>query len=304
MNSSVRSLRVNGAPPLAASRVVPVPTQQSLPAASMSLMLVTPEQAKAWLEAANIDNRRLRENTWMKYACDMLDGKWIPTTDAIGFDRNGRLVNGQHRLRACVESGAAFRTLVAFGLDPASFHVTDGGQGRTTADAVRNLPNANYVSAIAKLAWIHEKHGIDKLNNSRVHPTRAQEVEFIRSNEARLVEAAHRTVGPLVRRLVAPRIWGFCWYAFSADNAELTERFMSELKVGANISTDSSVYWLRERLQSNANGKSKLQALDVIALFFKAWIAYRDGKRVRCLRWRTDGPNPEAFPQLRRQAVR
>jgi len=35
-----------------------------------------------------------------------------------------------------------------------------------------------------------------------------------------------------------------------------------------------------------------------VALFFKAWLAYRQGRPIRRLFWKTDGPSPEKFPRL------
>ena len=63
----------------------------------------------------------------------------------------------------------------------------------------------------------------------------------------------------------------------------------------ADIAVDNL---LRERLRTNSAGKAKLPLLEIVALFFKAWIAYQNGKQVKCLRWNNGGANPEKFPEI------
>jgi len=55
----------------------------------------------------------------------------------------------------------------------------------------------------------------------------------------------------------------------------------------------------------NRASKKKMQVLEILAIFFKAWIAYRDSKPLELLRW-APGAN-ESFPDIsmeRRNAVR
>jgi hypothetical protein len=43
----------------------------------------------------------------------------------------------------------------------------------------------------------------------------------------------------------------------------------------------------------------KLQTLSIVALFFRAWLYYRDDRPMRALvAWRTDSPLPETFPDI------
>jgi len=41
-----------------------------------------------------------------------------------------------------------------------------------------------------------------------------------------------------------------------------------------------------------------LPQLDIVALFFKAWLFYREKRSLRRLFWKTDGPTPEKFPEI------
>jgi len=95
--------------------------------------LVTPHKASDWLEK-NRRNRPKREGQIDRYIDQMKEGNWMVSPDAIAFDENGRLINGQHRLTAIVRAGQAQRQLVARGLDPDARLISDVGAKRTASD--------------------------------------------------------------------------------------------------------------------------------------------------------------------------
>ncbi len=97
---------------------------------------ITPEMAQGWLENHNGKNRKLRQkSTWQRYINDMVNGDWLLTGESIIFDEDGTLVNGQHRLHACVAANRNFDSVVVYGVDPTvAFLAIDQGIGRTSDD--------------------------------------------------------------------------------------------------------------------------------------------------------------------------
>ena len=73
---------------------------------------ITPELAKKYL-ANNKINRGLNKNSVAKYATSMQEGRWKLNGEPIQFNCDGTLINGQHRLQACVRADTSFDTLVA-----------------------------------------------------------------------------------------------------------------------------------------------------------------------------------------------
>lgn len=65
---------------------------------------IEPHLAESWL-TKNVKNRNLTDRIAKKYARDMASGKWKTTGDPIRFDVDGNLIDGQHRLQACVLAG-------------------------------------------------------------------------------------------------------------------------------------------------------------------------------------------------------
>jgi hypothetical protein len=84
------------------------------------VMNVSPQQASIWLQS-NQHNRPINEATVAFYAKEMLAGKWRLMGQAIIFSKSGKLLNGQHRLMACVRSGKIIPASVVFDMDEQTF---------------------------------------------------------------------------------------------------------------------------------------------------------------------------------------
>lgn len=112
---------------------------------------ITPQMAQVYL-THNTDNRNVRSYTVDFYARQMKQGDWQLNGDSIRFAKNGRLIDGQHRLKACIEAGVPFTTLVVRGLDGESQITMDKPVVRTSADTFKfsEIPNAAALSSIIK----------------------------------------------------------------------------------------------------------------------------------------------------------
>ena len=84
---------------------------------SVEVEIISPEQAQAYL-TNNAKHRKVKQKKVDEYMKEMRDGKWRLNGKVLIFDRNGRLLNGQHRLHAVVQSGVSLTTLVVRGVDP------------------------------------------------------------------------------------------------------------------------------------------------------------------------------------------
>ena len=115
----------------AAAGAQPLPQFQGPQAGN--IVHVTPEMAEKFLER-NTRNRKLRQSVVNKYAADMRAGRWMVGPDAIAFDVNGAIINGQHRLWAVFESGMTVPMVVMTGLEPGVVAVLDDHLKRNMAD--------------------------------------------------------------------------------------------------------------------------------------------------------------------------
>lgn len=131
---------------------------------------ITPKRA-AELLVGNTDNRKLDKNKVKQWAAEMTAGRWRLTSQTIAIATSGRVVDGQHRLHACVESGVTIETAMAYDADESTFGIVDVGKTRTGTDiwglAGMSAPN---VAAIAKVVYLYfeQSETVDWQNIGRV----------------------------------------------------------------------------------------------------------------------------------------
>ena len=86
----------------------------------------TPQIAVELLKL-NTHNRKVRNETIIRYTREINNDAWVVTSQGIGIDVNGVLVDGQHRLISIRESGATVAILVVWGLPTKAQAKTDRG---------------------------------------------------------------------------------------------------------------------------------------------------------------------------------
>ena len=79
---------------------------------TVEVEIISPEDAAAYLKN-NAHHRKVKQKKIDSYVKDLEDGVWRLNGKTITFDANGRLLGGQHRLHAVVQSGKSLTTLVA-----------------------------------------------------------------------------------------------------------------------------------------------------------------------------------------------
>lgn len=96
------------------------------------------------------DNYRSpKTNIVNMYAKDMEEGKWMFCGDCIRFDKNGKLIDGQHRLRAIIKSKKPQKFVVIEGLEVNSALVMDIGHKRSIEDYLKKQADAYEKGATA-----------------------------------------------------------------------------------------------------------------------------------------------------------
>jgi hypothetical protein len=120
---------------------------------------ITPEIASSYLDT-NAENRKASRRFVEMFTADMKSGQWQITGDAIKFDKSRRLIDGQHRLMACVAAEKPFKTFVVYGLDRSVRNVVDTGKARTGGDllAMQGIKNANNIATALRFL-VNEKRG-------------------------------------------------------------------------------------------------------------------------------------------------
>lgn len=96
---------------------------------------ITPETA-ADLLGRNIQNRPVSQKRVRQYMNDMISGRWEENGEAIKITADGRLADGQHRLKAVIQANRAMRLLVVRGLGSDAIPTLDTGKTRSAGDVL------------------------------------------------------------------------------------------------------------------------------------------------------------------------
>jgi hypothetical protein len=95
--------------------------------------IVTPELAYLYLEGNSV-NRNVRPATLKKYINMLKRDEWQYTHQGIAISKTNRLLDGQHRLWAIIETGIPAKMLVFRNCDDNTFNVLDYGATRSISD--------------------------------------------------------------------------------------------------------------------------------------------------------------------------
>lgn len=252
---------------------------------------ITPQIAEALLKQ-NIGNRSINVDHVARLAKAIDSDNFELNGDTIRIDENGGLIDGQHRLSACVKANKPFQTLVVRGLPRKTFLTIDQGKIRSHGDtlSVLNVKNGKDIGAALKIV---ERYFTSRLPVGKVNFTN-QEIVALLEKYPDIVDA---TSGVLHTKGLLSRSTAIaCKYLFRKKDEQLADRFFESIISGQDLQEGSPVYILRERLMRNAMGKAKLGQEYIVALTIKAWNSLRSGKEIKTLRFRENGDFQESFP--------
>lgn len=266
-------------------------------------MQVTPELAEEWL-ARNMRNRIPSQNKQEQYAKDATSGRWILTGQAIQFDRDGVLIDGQNRLQMITNTGVTIPLMVVWNLDPEAKYVIDSGKARTAADgaAMDGIPKYTAVATIARHAINWDEN--DLWNNRR--PSNERIRKWLLDHDAKapdsLVQVAVTRAGwmrKLGKGYGGLGAWGFIYMRLAKVDAADAVRFFEVVSdpIGGPDKTDARVA-LSLRIAKDTPWPSSYY-IDLLGLVFSAWNAYRQGlPRQKLTSPKGEGWKPSNLPEL------
>lgn len=268
------------------------------PRAEYSEEVITPAIAAKYLEA-NRSNRPTSRGIIADYVSAMLAGEWLFNGEAIKFDRDGKLVDGQHRLHAVVKAQKPIAFLVIRGLDPEVFKTIDTGKKRSGGDvfAIKGVKDPNNVAAAMRL--LHRTLANEFALKKRISNTVLDELRQRHPRLVALAEEAVRT--PYSTTLLAPSSLMFAFYMAVSVNEKRARQFFRALS-GRREPNDPLIpqaVRLRERLTSTMDELVKPSPRIRLAWVIEAWNRTLEGKPAeRFSRILTELPSWDPLPEF------
>lgn len=184
---------------------------------------ITPERAKVFLASNFARNRPVRRSRVERYKRLIADGDWRVTHQGIAFDKDGRLIDGQHRLTALSEmpTGSSARLTVArYVVDTRALSTLDIGASRLAGDAIvvegmTDKDNGKNVAAVANAIGMGLRRSQSTLDHQAVLDTYTsfqQETDWA-------ISTVHG------RKMIAPVVGAFAYaYPVSPERVEAIAR--------------------------------------------------------------------------------
>lgn len=272
------------------------PIQQALTPYLSSLIspnnsiMVTPELATILL-GGNLKNRPRNKRNFKKLCAQLRAGKWKVNGATITLSLDWRLLDGQHRLFAIVETGIPAPCIIGCGFDPAVFATLDQGAKRTNADSlsIAGFPNSKFLASSIGV-YQAVKNGEVVNNKSRAMPPE----ECIRFAIAtpyieNAVEQARDYRRRGARFVPDAIIGGLMARGMEIDKRTTKKFFDYLLNDNCRGVRPATIQKLRMKLMNDSMDKTRSgNATFIAAIIIKTWNAYRAGKSVGVLKYRPE----------------
>lgn len=246
------------------------------------VMLVTPAIATDWLDNRNINNRSKSLVTTKRYVRAINANRWKCTHQGIAFNRDGFLVDGQHRLMAIASSGVPVKLFVipfVDGMDEDTFDVLDNGHKRNAGQLLPGTAAHARAAAARYLGVVDDSFGPEHNIMEGIIAKRVETVdvlEVVKAWDAELTEWAGSVSTPAKAAGLAPGV--HLAVLAQAERSSYRDRIPSWLEginSGAGLEADDPRLLVRNRFLSDKtlSGGSGAQCISY-RLIVKAWNAH------------------------------
>lgn len=249
----------------------------------------------------NTMNRPVSRVNLKRIVMAMREGEWQETTgESLKFDKDGNILDGQHRLMGIVESGKAFKFMIIEGLDKKVFDVIDTGKIRSASDSLHILGVKNVMTIsgiIRRYLYLASGKVYNKANESALSSNTKVVNEYNKQPEewGRVAKKATLLNKQSNRILSKPFIGA--WYKYIYDTEpEECEVFFQKLCMGIGIdSQDDPIYVFRNMLLLNKDSDKKLTIFAINSYFVVTWNAHLQGLKYIKMPWKYGDEVPKLF---------
>ncbi|ARK09065.2 hypothetical protein A6C57_01330 [Fibrella sp. ES10-3-2-2] len=246
--------------------------------------VITPDIARELL-GANTANRKATAVHISFLAKQMKEGRWMLTSAPISIATDGRLLDGQHRLMALVESDTTHPFWVARNCDPAMFAVLDTGRKRSSSDilSIEGAKNVTSLSGLIRLIMLHRDGRMSSWHLKSRTYSNDEVLAFHREND--LSEyLSHGVFLYGQRRLLSSAEYAFVYYLIAPVDQAAAKAFVERIATGAGLAKGSAGLLLRQKLEAAKEQRINLSSTEKYALCIKAWNAERQGTQLTMLK--------------------
>jgi hypothetical protein len=260
---------------------------------------INPYEAKKLLKG-NLSNRTLNHNRVTKYACDIKKGLWVEDTgELIKISRNGRIIDGQHRLEAIIRAGVGIFLHVAYDVQDDVFQVIDSGKPRSAGDVfkIAGVKNYNHLAAIIQLYNNIYKNESTSASVTIENRLSAKELLYLyKENNKYWDDIVKRSINYRLafQGVLSISEIGSLMALFDNYGDVESDRFMFQLCKGVDVKNNTIILLRNKLISDKLNTQHKMTASIRRALIIKTWNCFIQNKEPKILRFK---PEIEDYPK-------
>ncbi len=266
---------------------------------------ITPIEAEEILKN-NPDNRKVRNAAVEFLIVQIKAGKFIYNGESVIISVTGKLLNGQHRLIACMLSGIPIEVELVTGVPDEVMPTIDTGSARTAADVfqMNSIKHASsFSTGIRNILTIMQTKR-SSTGKARFKVANQDILEFYKNNKQTMEAiggfSTHQTaIGTKI--ISAGRVIGYIYLLGTIKDDTAIFDFFREVLTGVRIRESNVANLLRERLIANKISASKMTDSSVHLMIIKAFKHYSNGVTVKYLKIQPGeviGIDSNAYPNL------
>lgn len=240
---------------------------------------IAPTDAHKYL-AHNAGNRKIVQSHIDMITRDINEGNWRFNGTPVCFAHTGRLMNGQHRLYACIEAGQPIECTVVRGLAEEAFHTYDVQVRRRSflgpQSGTGEASDERVLTAAAKLVWKEERGGADTY---ALKPSTSNILDVLKRHPKL---AGCVLYGRRVSHLGQASLMTYiAYHVLSSAHKKLAEEFLEKLETGADISSGSPLLKLRNKLLSIRGSATVTHRTDVLRELLAGWESFLEFNKAK-----------------------
>jgi hypothetical protein len=261
------------------------------PGITTERITITPSMAERIL-AGNTKNRAVIKFHLKHLEQILTRGEWLFNGEPIIVSHAGRVLDGQHRLMACVNAGVPIDTLLVRGVDESAFPTIDRGVPRTVGSvlSIDGVENFNLVAAALKLLYVFCRTGGQVYDGGSV-------ASGFSATTAREILEKHQGIRDSVRNAMrcnhfhSKSLLAALHYIFSMSDRHVADDLVEVILSGA-AEKDRPFNVLREHVIYARVNRITIGNRSLSAKTIRSFNAEVTGEWIKKVQWRPDGQFP------------
>ncbi len=252
---------------------------------TVELVRITPQIAKNYLRYS-VKNRKISIKNLQFLKNEMENDRFLENGEAIIFDINGDLKDGNHRLKAIVKSGKSYFIPIVRGVQTSCMPTYDTGKNRSAAD-VLSLNGFKYCTNIAALIILIDGYTIRKYKlasqksvNRGYKLTNQQVLEYCQDNYhwlKNIVSSCSNISNKTIPKILTVTQISLITYILGGEKPSSTVYNFLKNIIGISRTPATATNYLYTKLYNSKINREPLNFYWILGMSIKAYNYFIDG---------------------------